>query len=202
MIKRHFKIVFPLLFILVSVNLNAQRYKDSILNSYRQEVLLNPFSFFVGGFEMGYGKTNEKNTRISRGFAGYYYSENAESYGEDFKNMEGVRLEFQRLFTRPIDRTARYYVGGFVVFKTIKIDHKTGPTVNNYETLRGSALSFGLMVGMRNYITDNFFLDYYIGGGPTVPIGGGNGENINLDVVNPYKRSINPRAGLSLGISF
>ncbi len=202
MIKSHFRIIFPLFFLFASVSVCAQRQKDSILNNSHKEVLLNPFSFFVGGFEMGYGVTNKENTRISRGYAGYYFSEDATPYGDDFKNMEGARFEFQRLFTKPIDRTARYYVGGFVVLKTIKIDHKISPTLKNYETLRGSALSFGLMVGMRNYIIDNFFIDYFIGGGPTLPIGGGNGENINLDVVNPYKRSINPKAGLSLGVSF
>ena len=47
-----------------------------------------------------------------------------------------------------------------------------------------------------------FFIDLFIGGGPTIPVGGGDGEYINLDVVNPYKRSINPKAGLTFGIAF
>lgn len=202
MIMRCIKIILPIILLFVVVSSNAQlRQKDSVLNSYHKEVLLNPFSFLVGGFEMGYGVTNDAKKRITRFFAGYYISENAESYGDDFKNMEGARFEVQHLFTKPIDRSVRYYVGAFAVYKTIKIEHKVGPANSRYETLRGGAFSFGLMVGMRNYVTDNFFIDYFIGGGPTIPIGG-DGEHINLDVVNPYKRSINPRAGLTLGLSF
>ncbi len=197
------KLIFSILALSIVLCAKAQsHHKDSVRNTYRQEVLLNPFAFFVGGFEMGYGKINAANNRLTRGFAGYYISENAEPYGDDFKNMEGARFEIQHLFIKPTDGRLRYYAGGFLVYKTIKIDKKVSPTVNYFETIKGSAVSFGLIVGVRNYVADNFFIDLFIGGGPTIPVGGGDGEYINLDVVNPYKRSINPKAGLTFGIAF
>ena len=119
------KLIFSILALSIVLCAKAQsHHKDSVRNTYRQEVLLNPFAFFVGGFEMGYGKINAANNRLTRGFAGYYISENAEPYGDDFKNMEGARFEIQHLFIKPTDGRLRYYAGGFLVYKTIKIDKK------------------------------------------------------------------------------
>lgn len=198
------KIIVLLIVALAFTATKAQSYshrKDSVRNTYHKEVLLNPFSFFVGGFEMGYGVINPANNRITRLFAGYYFTEAADSYGDNFRNMEGGRFELQHLFTKPVDGAMRFYAGGFAVYKTINMEKRIGNT-QNYSTVNGSALSFGLIVGARNYVADNFFLDLFIGGGPTIGLNRSNEDDVHLDIVNPYKRSINPRAGFTFGISF
>lgn len=198
-----------------------QHMRDSIRNTYRQEFLLNPFPFFVGGFEVGYGNINAKQ-RNHRIFAGYYYSDNPGFYNDEegnngtvsstvdvtYKNMEGFRIEGQYLFMRPTDGDIRLYFGPYAIFKTMSIDvsrvDRSSPTVSqtiNY-TARGTSGSFGVLLGLRTYLTDNFFVDYYVGGGLTIPFSGSNIDDVHLDVVNPYKKSINPRLGVSVGYAF
>lgn len=213
-------IFFAILFTIVFSSFGQQRLRDSVRNSYRQEFLLNPFSFFVGGFEVGYGNISAKqhNRRI---FAGYYYSENPGFYNDGdgssstinntnvtYKNMEGFRLEGQYLFMKPTDGDIRLYFGPYAIFKTISMDvskvDRSSSTVTqtlNYKA-RGTSGSIGVMLGLRTYIMDNFFVDYYIGGGITIPFSGYNIDDVHLDVLNPYKRSVNPRLGATIGYAF
>ncbi len=212
---------FAILFTVVFSSFGQQRLRDSVRNSYKQEFLLNPLPFFVGGFEIGYGQINAKQ-RNHRIFAGYYYSDNPGYYNDEegnngttnttttvtYRNMEGFRLEGQYLFMRPTDGDIRLYFGPYAIFKTISMDvsrvDKSSSTVTqtvNY-TAKGTSGSFGVLMGLRTYLTDNFFVDYYLGGGITIPFSGSNIDDVHLDVLNPYKRSINPRLGVTIGYAF
>lgn len=193
-----------------------QAFKDSLRDSYTQEFVINPFSFFVGGFELGYGKI--KNNRNTRGILGYYYSENPDFYDDGYdnsfpsttvkyKNMEGFRAEFQYLFMKPTDGGLKYYGGPYGIFKTIKMDItrtsvSSNATVVSDYVARGTSGSVGVIAGVRSFAFDNIFIDLYIGGGITFPFSGSNIDDVHLSVLNPYKRSINPRAGLTLGLAF
>ncbi len=198
--KKHYLLFITLLCTLAA---NAQQSKrDSLRNSYTQEFLVSPLSFFVGGFEVGYGFTTQKtNTKF---LAGYYYSENAGSYFDDgiteFSNMEGFRVEAQRLFIKPVNGGLRYYAGGYAVYKTIRMDKQVRS--NDVQKLTGSALGFGLILGARTFAGDNFFFDLFIGGGPNISLDGSNDDDVHIPIVNPYKRGIVPRAGLTFGIAF
>lgn len=63
-------------------------------------------------------------------------------------------------------------------------------------------MSAGIILGMRQYVMDNIFFDAYIGGGVNIPVSSEKIDDVHLDVVNPYKRSINPRAGITFGYAF
>lgn len=203
--------------ICISITTFAQQsHRDTIRNNFKQEFLLNPFSFFVGGFEVGYGSINAKqhNRRL---FAGYYYSENPGFYNDEspinnieytYKNMEGFRLEGQYLFMKPTDGGLRFYGGAYAIFKTIKMDitkvdrsSSTNIQTVNYNASATSG-SVGIMAGARNYIMDNLFVDLYVGGGITMPFSSNSIDDVHLETLNPYKRSINPRAGITFGLAF
>lgn len=195
------KKIYSLLTILcVALSVSAQESKqDSTRNSYKQEFLLSPLSFFIGGFELGYGILKPKsNTRF---MAGYYFSESANSYDNNLSNMEGFRVEVQRLFTKPVNGGRRYYVGGYAVYKTIRMDRDRGTAIEN-DVVRGTALSFGIILGSRHFVADNFFFDLFIGGGPNISLDKTHDDIVHIPIVNPYKSGINPRGGLTFGIAF
>lgn len=208
MIKRSLITVFVL--VLFCFHTNAQRMSalmlkqqtnDSVLNSKTNEFVLNPLPFFVSGFEIGYGIyiTETFNFKL---VGGYYYSEEAYSYGSGFSNMEGFRAEAQYLMVKPVKRASRYYIGGYLVYKQISL-LKENPANNTIkDKLNASAGGIGLILGVRNYLSEGFFLDFNLGGGPTISIDETNAEEAHIPLVNPYKRSINPRAGMSIGILF
>lgn len=184
---------------------NAQSKKqDSIRTKYTQEFILNPLPFFVGGFEVGYGTVTPKS--LKRFTIGYYFSEPAPSYGGEFSNMEGIRIDLQYLHLKPMDGGMRFYFGGYFNYKAISMDKEDGIVVTTgdpkIEKVSGSAIGVGFMIGMRTFLEDNFFVDMYAGGGPTISLNRAHEEDVHISIVNPYRRSINPRIGLSVGIAF
>jgi hypothetical protein len=219
--KKIFLLTFCLFFVGQAFS-QRQRQRDSINNNYRREFMINPLSFFVGGFELGYTKISPDRigTRL---YAGYYFSENAGSYGDNnntssssssstavsanYKNMEGARLELQVFKMQPSKSDFLLYYGGYAVYKFINLDvSKTsnigGATTTVDYKAKGAALGLGLILGMRNYVHDNIFLDIYAGGGLNLSLNHMYEDDVNISLVNPYKRSINPRAGISVGVSF
>lgn len=209
------KVLLTLLtLMLFSVTSFAQQTaKDSIKDTYRKEFLLNATSFFVGGFEIGFGGV--KNNTIARMFLGYYFLESPEFYNSgdftttvEYKNMEGLRQEFQFLFLKPTSSQLRYFGGGYAIYKSIKMDvsrlttNTQGTTISTNYTANANAVSVGVLGGVRSYMIENFFVDFYVGGGITFPVSGENIDDVHLDILNPYKRSINPRAGITFGLAF
>jgi hypothetical protein len=175
--------------------------RDSTLNEYRNEFILNPLSFFVSGFELGYGAIFPDGFNF-RVIGGYYISESAAAYNDKFKNMEGFRVECQYLGLKPVKSSSRYYLGGYANYKQISLEKESSLSPNRFDKLHASAVGFGVLMGIRQYNSGGFFFDFYIGGGPTISVDNTNAEEAHIPIVNPYKRSINPRAGLSIGILF
>ena len=83
--------------------------------------------------------------------------------------MEGFRLELQHLFIKPVKNDSRYYAGPYAVYKTITMNRGEKPLP--VKALNSSALSFGVLLGVRTFVVDNFFFDFYFGGGPTIGLG-------------------------------
>lgn len=216
--KRIMLLSIVLLFV-TTLSAQRQKIRDSISNTYDREFVINPFSFFVGGFEIGYGKITANQMNL-RGYLGYYFSENAASYNEEdngttnsngirkeFSNMEGVRAEFQFLKIKPVKDDFRFYYGGYAVFKTITMDvESTNTTGGSITTInyvaKGSALGAGLLFGMRNYVHENFFFDIYGGGGINISLNRAYEDDVHIPVFNPYKRAVTPRIGCSIGLAF
>ena len=163
---------------------------------------------------MGYGVFDSK-MRLARLYAGYYFQENPVAYDDDdfgspsvnYRNMEGVRLEAQYLFFKPTNAGLRFFMGGYANYKTISMD--ITPTSSNGSSLltsnytaKGSSLRLGILLGLRSYLIDNFFFDLYAGGGVNFSLNQQYEEDVNLDIVNPYKKAIGPKGGFSLGVAF
>lgn len=212
--KKHFLAIIVLLVAcqLVNGQYRKQKDKDSANNTYNQAFLINPLNFFVGGFEIGYEKI--KNTKSYKLFGGYYFLDNPSFYedpdpviSDKYANLEGFRLEFQYLHIKPVKNDFRYYGGAYAVAKGMSMDVSrtaagSSSTVTTDYTARAFSGSLGVIAGVRTYIYENIFMDAFIGGGITFPFSGSFIDDIHIDVVNPFKRSINPRAGFSVGIAF
>lgn len=194
-------IVVILSIITFSVHAQQSSKRDSVLNEYRNEFILNPLPFFVSGFELGYGAIFPDGFNF-RVIGGYYISESASSYSDQFKNMEGFRVECQYLGLKPVKSSSRYYLGGYANYKQISLEKESPLNSSRFDKLHASAVGFGVLLGVRQYNSGGFFFDLYLGGGPTISIDATNAEEAHIPLVNPYKRSINPRAGMSIGILF
>jgi len=182
--------------------------------------MLNPLSFTISGFEIGYGKCDEKNNYY-RFYGGYYFSEEAGIYNDNddgngfgqpiptvkYKDMEQFRFEFQYAKMFSTVSTLQYYYGFYGIIKSLSAQ-VTRTSVNssviltsNYKA-RAFAASPGLILGVRQYFKQHVFVDIFGGGGITIPLDGTNVDDIHRGTILPYKRSINPRLGLSVGITF
>jgi hypothetical protein len=211
MVKKRF--LFAILLVVFSFSAFAQqRVTDSLNNTYKQEILLNPINFIAGGFEVGYGKIRgNKNMRL---LVGYYFLEEPSflddddfSVDEKYTNMEGFRGEFQYLYLAPTRNNFRYYVGGFITLKNIslqvskKVTMPTSSITTEY-TAKAFAGSLGIIFGTRIYTYENIFVDVFTGGGLTIPFSSSNIDDVNFGAISPVKKSINPRGGLTLGYAF
>lgn len=193
-------IIILLLFFSVKVSAQARfSAKDSARNTFKKEFLLNPFTFFISGFEVGYGRVFNNNKENFRILFAYYISENSNLYPDEASNLEAYKIDLQYLFTRPVQGSLRYYLGGFLTYRNVKLDITGKPT--NY-VAKGSSASFGVIMGARSYLSENFFMDLYFGGGPTVPLNSSNENDVDRKLFFPVKRAVTPRAGLLFGISF
>jgi len=190
------------LLLFFSVKVSAQYSfgaKDSARNTYKKEFLLNPFTFFISGFEVGYGRVFNNNKENFRVLFAYYISEGANLHRDEASNLEAYKIDLQYLFTRPVQGSLRYYLGGFLTYRNIKLDIAGKPT--SY-VAKGSSANFGVIMGARSYLSENFFFDLYFGGGPTVPLNSANVNDVDQKLFFPVKRAVTPRAGMLLGISF
>lgn len=188
--------------------------RDSLLNTYKKEFYVSLANFAVGGFELGYGTI--KGNRGAKLFLGYYSSSTPDFYDRDgdsrapnatnYENMEGFRAEGQLVYTKAVTNRRRIYGGGYGLFKTISMDViKPNLGVNGEGikyTANGTSAGAGIIGGVKYYVFDNFFMDLYFGGGFIVPISGSNIDDVHLDIRNPYKRSVNPRGGITFGLAF
>lgn len=191
-----------LLLLFVTVKVSAQYRlgaKDSARNTFKKEFLLNPLTFFISGFEVGYGRIFNNNRENFRVLLAYYISEGANLYPDNASNLEALKLDMQYLFTRPVQGSLRYYLGGYLTYRSVKLDITGRPA--SY-TAKGSSASFGVLMGARSYASENFFIDLYFGGGPVVPLNSANQNDVDKKFFFPIKRSVIPRAGILLGISF
>ena len=176
------------------------------------ELIVFPLSFAVSGFELG-GEFVTKERRTIRFSAGYFISNSANAYNSFgntenfFETMEGFRTEAQyRFYSRDFEAKDNFYLGLFGVFKSVTLQGEkqvfnpiNGSTTNTPITLESSALSLGLLLGYRVRLHDVFSMDFHFGGGIT-PTSIGDAEEAHINQVNPYKKSINVRAGMTFGI--
>jgi len=218
--KKSFLLVFAFALTLFSVNAqvlkpgqqaakpltggNADQYgavekaKDDTLVIHKWIVGLYPFSFVGSSIMLGVehrmspGFTMKLNGAVGFADANHYYGvENLTSgYGE---------LQFRYY---PSKNACRGFYGmGYTYYK-----HVSFTTSNNFffnNTLPGvkgqsGAFSLGVAVGFQRIISNLVAVDFYLGGGPTLP--GGDYKLVDLDVFDDYRRGITLQAGFMVGL--
>lgn len=174
----------------------------------------NPIALFISGFEIGYSR-NLVNAKSARIIAGIYSGETTTIFPDktvgtekkSFKNFEAFKLEFQYLFMKPKIDELSYFVGPFANFKTISIDvtnekPQGSLIIKSQYKARAAVSTIGFLTGVTVYINNSVFFDVYAGGGITMPITGDWTEDVHQPVTFPFLRSINPKAGINIGILF
>jgi hypothetical protein len=184
----------------------------------RFEIVFFPLSFFVSGLEAGieFPVRERQHLRLS---AGYFYSYSAGAYNNfgtisdndfnyTYNEMEGFRTEAQyRFYWYNEGAYENFYVSPFAVFKSVNLNvdrqpsswGSTGPLPAQNIELNSSAASFGVVFGVRAIMFNKVSLDVNLGGGIT-PINIGDYELAHIEQINPYRRSIHFKGGLTLGI--
>ena len=179
------------------------------------ELVVFPLSFVISGFELGIESNSfmRKNNQTFRFSAGYFYSHKASlyndrnwSYESEFSEMESFRGEIQyRIYTRNFASPDNIFFGASAVYKTIamdKVDYDRDSwpnTMISNTTINSSSLSLGILMGYRTRIYDIISMDFFFGGGFT-PTNIGDYEEAHIDHLNPFRKSINLRAGITVGI--
>lgn len=189
---------------------------------FKPSIELNfvPFAMFFAGLEGGL-EIQHKPKQAIRINAGYYVNDKATFYNNTKQNGGGwdpwwnpsrhsnwssIRTEIHyKFFNRTEESNLRFYVAPFVVNKWATIDiemQRTDPNNPNVwevtnDRYKAFATSGGILLGLKERITDRIYLDMFFGGGSTFFSSGGKDE-LNVPVIHPYTRSIHPRFGLSI----
>jgi hypothetical protein len=177
------------------------------------ELIVFPLSFFVSGIEAGIEQPIDAK-RSFRASLGYFISFDANAYNNfsdqniDFSEMDGFRAEFQfRGYSRNMLARDNFFVGLFGVFKTVSLDGVRldeipgGGFLNEQIVINSQALSLGMLLGYKIRMYDFLSLDFHFGGGIT-PSNLGDAVEAHIPHLNPYRKSINLKAGLTVGVTF
>ncbi len=177
------------------------------------ELIVFPLSFFVSGIEAGIEQPIDAK-RSFRASLGYFISFDANAYNNfsdqniDFSEMDGFRAEFQfRGYSRNMLARDNFFVGLFGVFKTVSLDGVRldeipgGGFLNEQIVINAQAISLGMLLGYKIRMYDFLSLDFHFGGGIT-PSNLGDAVEAHIPHLNPYRKSINLKAGLTVGVTF
>lgn len=170
-------------------------------------------SFFVSGIEAGIEQPIDAKKSF-RASLGYFISYNANAYNNfsdeniEFSEMDGFRAEFQfRGYSRNMMARDNFFVGLFGVFKSVSLDGVRvveipgGGNLNEQIVINAQAISIGMLLGYKIRMYDFLSVDFHFGGGIT-PTDMGDAVEAHIPHVNPYRKSINLKAGLTVGVTF
>jgi hypothetical protein len=194
-------------------------FKPKLEEPKNYEYIIYPLSFIVSGIEVGGEIVAGQPNRTVRVSAGYFFSNKANSYntfGNSFtfneevtySEMEGFRGEIQyRFYARDFHAPDNYFLTIFGVFKQVSmigdISNNSGgwgnPIDREIRNLNSSAITLGFALGYRIRIQDFLSADFHFGGGFT-PTSIGDVDYTHIDQVNPYRKSINLKAGITFGL--
>lgn len=192
------------------------RLSDAVEKEKKTEFVIHPLSFIVSGFELGV-ELPVAEKKAFRGSLGYFLSNTANAYNDmgnswnsdvsrTFETMEGFRADAQyRFYSRPYQAKDNFYFAVFGVFKTAtltgieRVQLPMGGTSNEPKTWNSSALSLGILMGYKIWVHEMFSFDFNLGGGIT-PTEIKDADIVHINQVNPYRKSINVRAGATFGI--
>ncbi|KAB1064464.1 hypothetical protein [Salibacter halophilus] len=209
------KLFFTLLLISLGSSVIAQNYYDSNdkkkvnsekpLNEFPRENIMSiePVSFFIGGFVMGYERflTNTSSLKFR---AGYYYREDAGIYnGYNYFEGFNLKVNFKKYINDVHENESTIYISPYALYKQITLEENNMGQLAVPVTREASTASVGVMVGTIIGISETpFFIDVALGGGMFFPIASGSHDEAHLGFVNHYKKGVGPQLDFAFGYSF
>ncbi len=173
---------------------------------FKNMIHLMPLSMTVGGLEAGYEQVvKEKQSIFFSG--GFFLSQNAGglSFNGNYQNLTGFKSEFQyRFYKRTINHRSNIFLAPSLLVKTTSAELTSYNVLTNKEeitTQSASSFALGYMLGVRNNVMDNIFVDFMIGGGINLPISGDAHKELHVPFFSPYQRGTQIRAGFNVVIA-
>lgn len=189
---------------LISI-INASFAQDSLIytkpfTAKRIAISLVPQSFFASGLEAAVETMIGPKGSIKL-YGGYYTAEDHYWY-ERAGSMTGYKLELQpRLYINGDERGLNgFFFGALINYRNTQL--------NDYEKdnilrdIDARALGVGFVFGQQIIAESGFSFEWFIGGSLISPLNTYDADKVHLTLVNPYKRGIVPKAGLSIGYAF
>lgn len=185
--------------------------RDTSFKQYSSIISIQPFSLIAGGLDLSYEQRIGKQFSVRLNF-GYFLSADPIGYDGSFDDMDGFRGEIQlrRFIINTKNRVAPegVYIAPYGLYRQIQMNQEiwewnpdTGESWTTNVKHEASAASGGLLVGAQLITKARVTLDFFGGGGVFIPIEDKSADEMHLPVVNPYKKTIAPRFGFSVGVA-
>jgi len=217
---KYLKTLAALCFLFVSLSVVGQRSRTAPRGSINQAetvqsqpfkslIHIMPLSLTVGGLEAGFEKPISPKQALKID-AGVYLSQNAGALkvkDEGYSDMSGFRTEVQyRFYKRTNNHADNLFIGPYANVKTISAKYQGFMNSGGFQvpinTIRtASSASFGYLMGFRNNLMENIFLDFYFGGGINLPVSGNDHEALNIPFFSPYQKGTQLKGGFSVVIA-
>lgn len=171
---------------------------------------VQPFSLIAGGLDLAYEQkfTSLLTARIN---FGYFLSADPIGYDDSFSDMDGFRAELQLrryVFSEKHQTPNGVYIAPYGLYRQISMMHEKwvfdpidGSGTSTIVKEVASAASGGLLIGIQFVTKSRITLDMFAGGGVFLPIDDTSSDEAHLPVVNPYKKTIAPKLGFSVGLA-
>jgi len=185
--------------------------RDTSFKRYSSIISIQPFSLIAGGLDLSFEQRMGNQFSVRFNF-GSFLSADPIGYDGSFEYMDGFRGEIQlrRFIINTKNRVAPegVYIAPYGLYRQIKMNQEvwewdpvTGNSWTTNKKHEASAASGGLLVGAQLITKARVTLDFYGGGGVFIPLEDQSADEMHLAVVNPYKKTIAPRFGFSVGVA-
>lgn len=193
-----------IIFLISTANIAfSQDLDESPSPSYsrRTAVSLVPQSFFASGLEAAV-ETMIGPKGSLKFYGGYYTAEDHWLYN-DAESMTGFKLELQpRLYINGDEKGLNgFFFGGSFNYRNTKLDdlETSNKAIIDVDA---RALGLGFVFGQQIIANSGFSFEWFIGGSLISPLSDYNADHVHISVINPYKRGIVPKVGISIGYAF
>jgi len=171
---------------------------------------VQPFSLIAGGLDLSYEQKLSKWMTMRLNF-GYFLSADPIGYDDLITDMDGFRGEIQLrryIFSEKRQTPEGIYIATYALYRQISVmnekweyDPINGTGTSTKVKEQASAASGGVLIGIQFVSKARITMDMYAGGGVFLPVDDTSSDVVHLPVVNPYKKTIAPKLGFSIGLA-
>jgi hypothetical protein len=194
------KTILIALLILVSQLSWAQEEPQETNILRKTSVSIVPQSFFGSGLEAAVERM--VGSKLSFKAYGAYYTADDHYWYNDAESMTQYKLELQpRIYINSEDRGIEgFFFGGSVNYRHIKLEDYDYDGIK--KDIDAEALGIGFNFGQQVIARSGFSFDWFVGGSLISPLNEYDKEKVHIGLINPYKRGIVPKFGISIGYAF